>query len=720
MLFRNIGLGLKIGTGFAVLLLFVLGVGAAGYIGMTRIEGAVNVATQAGELTRLIEMARVQARTYMTSGDEKLVAGSDKLLLQIGDGLKEMKADAASGEAVLFDAALTHVDRYDKLFEDYVAEDKRRADVDWQMVLSARATVKNALLLREALDQRALEASAGPLASGYMRQAQEAAEILVEHLQARRHEKNYIIREKQEYLDRVARLAASTEERCKGLEAGLGDAQLIQLVQLVREQTGAYLTNYQAMAQSMQKLNSIAAAMNQEAAAAEQALESVVLSKAEGTRAAQSLAVGLIIGGFLLAAVLGGLLAVLVVRSVTRGIGAAMEGLQSVSHGDLDTRLPEDMLARGDQVGDLMRMLRHMIATQKNKADLAQAIAAGDITRDVESASDRDQLGKALQRMTEKLRAVLGTVQAAALRIASGARQVSDSSGALSQGATEQASSLEEISSSMMEINSQTKNNADNAAQASDVVSQARTKAKDGALHMNRMIQAMSEIDESSQSIGRIIKVIDEIAFQTNLLALNAAVEAARAGSHGKGFAVVADEVRNLAGRSAKAARETAELIEGSMSRVRTGSEIAGQTAEALEGIVADVGRAADLVAEIAAASGEQAEGVAQVNMGLQQVEQVTQQNTVSSEQTAEAAAHLSTQAGDLHRVLDDFLLEESARSEGGARAPAALSGSGNRNENRFDSNGSKESSEQPGANQDQETRPEEIIYLDEGEFGRY
>lgn len=720
MLFRKIGLGLKIGTGFAVLLLFVLGVGAAGYIGMTRIEGAVNVATQAGELTRLIEMARVQARTYMTSGDEKLVAGSDKLLLQIGDGLKEMKADAASGEAVLFDAALTHVDRYDKLFEDYVAEDKRRADVDWQMVLSARATVKNALLLREALDQRALEASAGPLASGYMRQAQEAAEILVEHLQARRHEKNYIIREKQEYLDRVARLAASTEERCKGLEAGLGDAQLIQLVQLVREQTGAYLTNYQAMAQSMQKLNRIDAAMNQEAAAAEQALESVVLSKAEGTRAAQSLAVGLIIGGFLLAAVLGGLLAVLVVRSVTRGIGAAMEGLQSVSHGDLDTRLPEDMLARGDQVGDLMRMLRHMIATQKNKADLAQAIAAGDITRDVESASDRDQLGKALQRMTEKLRAVLGTVQAAALRIASGARQVSDSSGALSQGATEQASSLEEISSSMMEINSQTKNNADNAAQASDVVSQARTKAKDGALHMNRMIQAMSEIDESSQSIGRIIKVIDEIAFQTNLLALNAAVEAARAGSHGKGFAVVADEVRNLAGRSAKAARETAELIEGSMSRVRTGSEIAGQTAEALEGIVADVGRAADLVAEIAAASGEQAEGVAQVNMGLQQVEQVTQQNTVSSEQTAEAAAHLSTQAGDLHRVLDDFLLEESARSEGGARAPAALSGSGNRNENRFDSNGSKESSEQPGANQDQETRPEEIIYLDEGEFGRY
>ncbi|MDD4731432.1 MAG: methyl-accepting chemotaxis protein [Desulfovibrio sp.] len=720
MLFRKIGLGLKIGTGFAVLLLFVLGVGAAGYIGMTRIEGAVNVATQAGELTRLIEMARVQARTYMTSGDEKLVAGSDKLLLQIGDGLKEMKADAASGEAVLFDAALTHVDRYDKLFEDYVAEDKRRADVDWQMVLSARATVKNALLLREALDQRALEASAGPLASGYMRQAQEAAEILVEHLQARRHEKNYIIREKQEYLDRVARLAASTEERCKGLEAGLGDAQLIQLVQLVREQTGAYLTNYQAMAQSMQKLNSIDAAMNQEAAAAEQALESVVLSKAEGTRAAQSLAVGLIIGGFLLAAVLGGLLAVLVVRSVTRGIGAAMEGLQSVSHGDLDTRLPEDMLARGDQVGDLMRMLRHMIATQKNKADLAQAIAAGDITRDVESASDRDQLGKALQRMTEKLRAVLGTVQAAALRIASGARQVSDSSGALSQGATEQASSLEEISSSMMEINSQTKNNADNAAQASDVVSQARTKAKDGALHMNRMIQAMSEIDESSQSIGRIIKVIDEIAFQTNLLALNAAVEAARAGSHGKGFAVVADEVRNLAGRSAKAARETAELIEGSMSRVRTGSEIAGQTAEALEGIVADVGRAADLVAEIAAASGEQAEGVAQVNMGLQQVEQVTQQNTVSSEQTAEAAAHLSTQAGDLHRVLDDFLLEESARSEGGTRAPAALSGSGNRNENRFDSNGSKESSEQPGANQDQETRPEEIIYLDEGEFGRY
>ncbi|WP_159447207.1 methyl-accepting chemotaxis protein [Paucidesulfovibrio gracilis] len=716
MLFRKIGLGWKIGTGFAVVLCFVLLVGAVGSLGMTRIKQAVNMATEAGELNRLIELARVHARTYMTSGDKTHVAQCDATLQQVFGELETMRATAGAEEAELFDTALTHVRDYDRLFEEYVAEDKLRAEMDWQMVLSARATVKEAKLLQSRLEQRALEYAGGPDGPVTASQAGQATEILVEHLQARRHEKNYIIREKQEYLDRVAKLVASTQKRCVSLERRLPEADLEALARTVREQTEVYWVNYQAVVQSMRKLSRMDAEMNQLALAAERALEGVVLSKARTTQKTQSLAMSAIIVGFIAAVLLGSLIAVLIVRCVTKGIGAAMDCLSAVSRGDLRAEPDQAMLDRGDQVGDLMRMLRHTITAQRRKEELAEAIAEGDLTHDMEPASESDQLGKALQRMTEGLRSILGTVQAAALRIASGARQVSDSSGALSQGATEQAGSLEEISSSMMEINSQTKNNADNAALASDVVIQARDKAREGADHMGRMTEAMEEIEESSQSIGRIIKVIDEIAFQTNLLALNAAVEAARAGKHGQGFAVVADEVRNLAGRSAKAAQETAQLIEGSVSRVRIGSEIAGQTAEALEGIVTDVGRAAELVAEIAAASGEQAEGVAQVNLGLQQVEQVTHQNTVSSEQTAEAASHLSNQAADLHGLLDGFRLEEQSSNHDSPMYALPSPASPPRKADPGAADNNRKNTSISGV----QARPEEIISLDEGDFGRY
>jgi methyl-accepting chemotaxis protein len=374
--------------------------------------------------------------------------------------------------------------------------------------------------------------------------------------------------------------------------------------------------------------------------------------------------------GGLVTVLLAGLVIFFFVGKVTKVLGDSVTHLKELAEGNVDREVPQAHLGSHDELGDLACGFQAMVETQRSRAELAQAIAAGDLTRRVQVASDKDRLGKALEEMVRSLNDILGQINAAAEQVRDGSVQVSESSQALSQGATEQASSLEEITSSVTQISSQTRTNAENASQANQLASQARDAAREGDREMQEMVGAMEDINQSSQAISKIIKVIDEIAFQTNLLALNAAVEAARAGSHGKGFAVVAEEVRNLASRSAKAAQETAQLIEGSVAKVGKGGDMAGQTAESLRQIVEKITRVADLVADIAAASEEQAKGVGQINIGLSQIDQVTQQNTANAEETASASEELSSQAVEMRRLVSRFRLSrEEARNMGVPRA---------------------------------------------------
>jgi methyl-accepting chemotaxis protein len=259
-------------------------------------------------------------------------------------------------------------------------------------------------------------------------------------------------------------------------------------------------------------------------------------------------------------------------------------------------------------------------------------------------------------QIVRELRRISGTIAEASVQFSHAAGQVSANSQSLAEGAGEQAASLEETSASLEEMSSMTKRNAENAQQADQLVKQTRHAADQGAADMKNMTAAMAAIKASGDETAKIIKTIDEIAFQTNILALNAAVEAARAGEAGMGFAVVADEVRNLAQRSAQAARETTDKIEGSISRTAQGVEISAKVAGTLNEIAAKVRQVDELVAEVASASREQNQGITQVNTAVGQMDRVTQSNAATAEESAAASEELNAEAESLKRIVDGLL----------------------------------------------------------------
>ena len=306
-----------------------------------------------------------------------------------------------------------------------------------------------------------------------------------------------------------------------------------------------------------------------------------------------------------------------------------------------------------------LRLIRAISAPLNASVRIARGVAGGDLTQNiyVESNDETGQLLQALKDMNDGLVATVSKVRMCTETIGVASSEIAQGNADLSARTESQASSLEETASSMEELTTTVKQNADNAAQANQLVVSASDYAVKGGEVVGQVVQTMGSIKESSRKIVDIIGVIDGIAFQTNILALNAAVEAARAGEQGRGFAVVAAEVRNLAQRSAGAAKEIKALIGDSVEKVDAGSRLVDQAGQTMEQIVTSVKHVADIMGEITSASLEQSAGIGEINQAITQMDEMTQQNAALVEQAAAAAESMQEQAAILAQAVAAFKL---------------------------------------------------------------
>ena len=364
----------------------------------------------------------------------------------------------------------------------------------------------------------------------------------------------------------------------------------------------------------------------------------------------------------IISVIIGMVICIYITRSLKKPIEELEVAANKMASGDFDIDVnyeSEDEL--GTLSSSMVKMSNEIKDIIEDTVRVLGEVASGNfnVATNAEYIGVFKHIENSINKITTDLSETMEQINIASEEVGAASDQVASGSQMLSQGATEQASAIEELSSTISEISEKIKGTSENAKQANSLSLNAAKQVQEGNNQMKEMVKAMEDITFTSTEIGRIIKTIDDIAFQTNILALNAAVEAARAGEAGKGFAVVADEVRNLAAKSAEAAKNTATLIENSIEAVENGTKIVDNTAESLQKIINTANRTAKLVNDIAKASEEEANSISQVTLGVEQISEVVQTNSATSEESAAASEELNGQAQMLKSLIENFKIKD-------------------------------------------------------------
>ncbi len=315
---------------------------------------------------------------------------------------------------------------------------------------------------------------------------------------------------------------------------------------------------------------------------------------------------------------------------------------------------------RKDELGQSLRAMVSMLGMFTDRAHTLSLISDGDLSSRVALKSDQDTIGISLQRMLVSLNELLAEIKLSSEQVAQGSNRVADGSQSLASKSSEQSAAVTQMTDTIKTVADMIKSNTEISQEAANLGSKIRIDAENGTRQMENMVVAVEEISQASQSINRVMKVIDDIAFQTNILALNAAVEAARAGQHGKGFAVVAEEVRNLASKSADAAKETSNMISNSISKAEVGSSIARETSESLFRIVAGINRNSDIISEIASSGAGQNITIDEISRGIDQMNTVVHETASIAQESAATAEEMSGQATMLTNMVSRFKLKDT------------------------------------------------------------